>query len=994
MKKLLFIFVLVSFLTLVSCNKEKSTIYAPSIGSDKDNNIIWTSVNGATSYDIYVNGELYKNVTNNELEAFIQVGSYQIYVVAKDDLGNASEKSATISYTVSEKNYHISTLPSEFDYFKHNKLGSKIYIVDISLLSNDEVLLLESLQGILVNKGVSLYLKNENNNFNFSNFYTKVMTTSEMINYAKENSLVKGYIFTSQAKLNVAKTVCNYYESVIVTNSTLSFAQGLTLMFNADTDEISTAITESLNKNIVVTSNYYTDLGIANNCLFTTDVSIASSYDVVLGNGPAKFSLNGSEKNLSVLETIEILDEVSKGKVSTKTNTHYVTVISNESASYISNSRYINLLEANLAPVIMNGRDYYVSSDLLTNIKWNNLSNKEKSDYTALINIMMSNIGSEYLVLNKENKDALSNLAYMDSVKGGIIKGSKEITWLNNKPFVGCYESLTEENYKDLAAKVSNSSNDVNSIDSYTIIDGSKADKETLEKFYSSLNTNVTILRTDELMKTIQANVDKYNKEITLSNDISTIYLTPNHLEYDMFGIRYSSLSSSLYFLFTNSLSGFESRTSSNTSIGINNGVCVMNYSNGKDKNYMYQRITLPSWDSIYLNVDFQSFNRSECKLILYFPSLDRFVTLLDSTIYAKALENFSFDLCQLGFDVKGLEVAIIIDQACSPNTYKQLIVDNIAISKTKTREDVFDSKSLEINDSQTINLEDGIYTNGKTIYNDGLVLFASTKTVYDDALSNMSVKVRLPYNQNGSYSLSLNLTDVNNALYRVRVLDKTYINNLVLPWTYINGDTNVSFDISNYMGQDVIIYVELSNKDYTESSFKISSLVINKSNTKYYYQIGKKETFQGTSNVWNLEGWVLNDDCTYGDLTSESGYGSLRLDGSNGGVFNPDLVIAQANKSYHLTTNNTLSFYARSGGPTNSTYIRVRVLDENGTYHIVKTTNSIEEGWVLVNGEPWVKYSFNLSSFANQNVTIFIDQTDHGSGIGEIAFIDTLIIE
>ena len=36
----------------------------------------------------------------------------------------------------------------------------------------------------------------------------------------------------------------------------------------------------------------------------------------------------------------------------------------------------------------------------------------------------------------------------------------------------------------------------------------------------------------------------------------------------------------------------------------------------------------------------------------------------------------------------------------------------------------------------------------------------------------------------------------------------------------------------------------------------------------------------------------------------------------------------------------------------------------------------------------------FNLDQFTGQKIKISIEQTDHGTGIGEIAFIDCIVVE
>ena len=1010
--------VFVMILSASSCHEATEKLKAPTVGKNTANDVFWDAVENASGYLVYVNGIPQPIQNETTFPAVSNPGIYTIQVVALGDgvVYLDSDKSASIVYRIEEPTSLISALPANFDFFKKCDMEDTVYVCSVAEMTSDERLMMESIQGLCAKNGIGIYLIYPNETdytFLFDQYDLHYVSMRQLIDMAFERNVISGYVKADSGSLLLAKTASSVYNAVIVTENTAVYLpQGVTARYDATTSSDSewpAEIENAISKKVVVNSNNYTDLGIMNNARFSTDSSVIANYTqgVVIGEGDALCTVSFDViHNLSVLSMLQsgcVRNRIIDEKIDA--NRHLVTLIGAESqlVEYINGNYEYPLFQSNLAMTLLSetnsreARALYLAKNVFANTNWDKLTFEQKNDFCALINISMGNAGMRYLTTTKDYMAALDKLCYMNNVQGGFVYSADEITWKNGKPFVGLAATLTNENAFDLAVRISSMSTDISSSASYTAIAiGEGVTKQTVRDFCAYLSNHVQVVRADTFLNALTSHTVQNNTKISIPSSGDDSYITDNHEFYNLFDFKYAEPSRVLYYMFTNSLSGFRASSCTDASIVGEDGCVSFRYENANGKNYLYNKILLPDWEDTYLNIQFKSSLGSSVKIILYSIDEDAFETLYTGRIKSIGYQDFSFDLNRLSFRSAGKPVVLIIEQNSQSGSREYLKMDNVCIAKKQARKPVFDAEAVKISETTQLPLtEDDIFAEGGVIFDSAIQLSTNQRTVYDDALSNICKKIHLSSASGSSYLLRFGLTSVTNALYRIRVVDQNYVNHLIIPWTYIDSDTQIECNLSSFAGQTIVVYVELSNKNFDSAKYCISEWSIVKKPGDFYYDIGSKDTFQGSSKVWNYDGWSVNNNCTYGDLTQESGYGSLRLDGSNGGFYDPSVSIACAWKNYRLPSSACkLSFYSRSGGPNDATYIRVSIVDEQGKVTVLKTTKSNEFGWVLVSGEAWVLYEYDLSAFAGQKITVMLEQTDHGSGIGEIAFIDNFIIE
>lgn len=1003
------IFSILLCLCLTAC-KSAVKLDAPSIGLDENNRVFWTSTDNAIGYKVFVNDEPRDVVQSREFPAIQTEGVYTIQVVAVGDGKHFldSDKSAAVSYTVQD-NKILSPLPADFDFFDRKTVNGKVFVLNGIGYNSNEKLFAESLQGLCAAESVGVYIRYDtSDDLSLLNGYaTENTELSKLAQFAFNQGIIKGYVKAENAADNLAKTVCSLYGAVIATDDAVKYLpSGCEKLFDTATESLENVpndIKELLSEKIVVNSVNYTDLGIMNKALFTDDESIADAYGngIVLGQGSALCNADfGVKRNLSVLSMLPIrYVRNSLPEETAADGKHYVTLIGQAGSriDYVSCGYGISLFESNLAPALLDAeqkrstKDLYLAGDVFSNTNWQALTSERKNEYCSLINVSMSNIEANYITLNAADTDALDKLAYMSNVYGGFVNGTNKTVWKNGKPFVGFCATLTDDNVEDLATKISAMSTEKYNAECYTAIYvAPNTDAESVKLFCAYLNTNVQILRGDVFMQALSQYSDKTDFETNLPKQADASYLTSNHDEYDVFTFKYSQSSPLKTHTFVSAASHFKASASAN--VAYSDDCCFLNYS-GSSNSYLYGKIALSNWEKQYLNLQLSSAKGSSLKVTLYSVQDNKFCTLFEDRVKSRGFQIISLDLNKASFgDVRNKDIVVIIQQSYVSHPLK---LKKVSVTQNSERDEILDWTAADVGAGLTLDLNRDVAFNGNVAYDGGLTLRTNEKNYYNEALASVGKKVHLPTVDDESYTLKIDIVNAQNAMCRVSIVDSEYVSNIIGQWTLINGDKALRFDISQFAGENVVLYVELGNKDFEAASLSITDIAIERNAGRYYNATGEKDSFNGTADNWNLCGWFINADASYGDLTQESGYGSLRFDGSNNGSYNPDLAIAQAWKYFALPDNDcTLSFYARSGGPANATYLRIKVVLENGTEIVVKNAESNANGWILVSGEPWLLHKFDLSEYKGRNIKLVIEQTDHGTGVGEIAFVDSIEIK
>ncbi|MEH7308336.1 Ig-like domain-containing protein, partial [Neobacillus drentensis] len=130
----------------------------------------------------------------------------------------------------------------------------------------------------------------------------------------------------------------------------------------------------------------------------------------------------------------------------------------------------------------------------------------------------------------------------------------------------------------------------------------------------------------------------------------------------------------------------------------------------------------------------------------------------------------------------------------------------------------------------------------------------------------------------------------------------------------------------------------------------------------------------------WDNIKWTKDFD------TTGNGGGSVVLDGSDGGSPNaaPNSWIYRSlklpkNQSFDLN----LKYRDAQGG--GDALVRIRVVSRHG--------EKILQPWTLANDDTWHELDFDLSEFAGEYITLYLEQNDSKEGGGEFIYFDDIIL-
>lgn len=996
------------FFMLFSCDNS-STLDAPVISIDSLNVVTWDEVKDADKYIIFVNDNEYATQKSTYFAAFNEEGTYKIEVVAASDKENVhnSSKSNFVQYTVNreekENQSFYTSITNDFDYFVRKKaINNDIYIYDSTSSIEEELVFVKSIQGLLAKEGKSLFvIENQEDlkilevinefNFNYINDFSEIVNI--YINYMNGRS----FISYASNKLDVAATLAGQKNLPIASINLSNKLKELGLVeeMKVDSQNINDIISEVTNKNLVISKVELIDLAILNSTIvsFTPDILTLSNDTLVFGSVSKKYIYYNKEiiNNLSCLSILE------KANINNEENPSYddgldmitlVNTSSVESTREFAENNVQPTVLTSIAPILKDyfGNKYDYSIGSLIGTLNSSTSNDMKNNFVMLNNIYLSRNNYKYVVLDNDSLHLKTKLSLMNNIQGAFIDNvSGKITWNNNKPFVEFVAILTEKNSYKLAAQVNELSlND--EVDHIAIKIDDSTSETAIKMFYSFLNGNSNVVSANYFMSSLKENATKEEQKVVL-NDKVQCSVPAHYYTYDMYELLYSESNPSLYYLFTNDLSGFKS-------IGnvYSEKQSVYMQGNSSQNTLLYNKLLLPSWETIYLNFKVKSSESSSLKLSLFNVDSKEFITLIDERISNTSFKTMSINLSE--YDIAGKEVVLLFEMP-GGTSRDYLMVDDIKIMKYSEREEVFDMELVQLTTDKYVYelVENSFTAYGDVTFSNNKVLLESNVNSYsDNPQSYLGSYIKLKQSNASHPQLTIEFENSSNSLYRVRVVDENYINYLLCNWT--TAPDKVTYDLSIFNNKKIYVFVEFNKKEGSDSCLTIKNIEINMIEGNYYYTTNEYDGFYGTSKEYNLCGWHINQYTTFGDLTGDSGYGSLRFDGTNNGLYSPDLVLGSAYKYYQLGngSKHTLSFITRSGGPVDATYIRVKVIDENNKTHIVTVGN--EDGWILISGEAWKTITCDLSKFAGQKVKVVLEQTDHGSGIGEIAFIDSIGIK
>lgn len=226
---------------------------------------------------------------------------------------------------------------------------------------------------------------------------------------------------------------------------------------------------------------------------------------------------------------------------------------------------------------------------------------------------------------------------------------------------------------------------------------------------------------------------------------------------------------------------------------------------------------------------------------------------------------------------------------------------------------------------------------------------------------------------------------DFHGGELRVRVVDKNGKSTTLMDWTRIRSKKWVKKTLSliPYRGKDVTICFE-QNDSYDGIG---EMLYIDNVEITVVGNTEKHNLFDSTSDNWFFS--TKGGKYDFAGFNSDFGNppGSIKLDGSDFGVSDH-----QANswmyKTFILPEEATsLSFDIRSSDDKHGGEFRVLIKDAHNVTYILQEWNPIVSS-------KWQHKIYDISKFAGQIVTIFIEQGDKDNGIGEMLWIDNFLIE
>lgn len=255
-----------------------------------------------------------------------------------------------------------------------------------------------------------------------------------------------------------------------------------------------------------------------------------------------------------------------------------------------------------------------------------------------------------------------------------------------------------------------------------------------------------------------------------------------------------------------------------------------------------------------------------------------------------------------------------------------------------------------------------------------------------DSITSYMYNRISVPKEITYGLVIKYKATDADSAV-RIKFYDR-FNNEVVLKdWTTLTEPTLVvdEFDLSNYKGQTLVVYIEQKSVSESENSITVEDIRFGIS--------GAISTKTSWTFDTDLEDWKAENNGKAYDH-SEWQDGHIYLDGSdfglpeepaerNGWVFNMFQISETA-------TSVSFSFDVWANPDAADANFRIRVFDENLNEYVLNTTGDWE---TFESPEPF-RYTVDLTQFIGQRIAIFLEQDDDGEGSGEGIYLDNFNLD
>lgn len=896
-----------------------------------------------------------------------------------------------------------------FSFFQKQSLsGKEIFVLDVSSLSEDERIFASSLQGLLITKGQGCYLQNGSDvafeTLSASYEVTRFFSLSAFVKKAVGILQATRYIPLSSFSLSASFSA--HRQEPLVPDSQAVLASALGLSPDAVTQDYASLFQNEGVSRLLIEDRSplsYLDFGIAQGAVFLSkpeDYQGNEPYLCSLGDNaslgysmemPTKANLSfygALPKNRPFVQTPAVL-----------TSKHLLSVVCEDtlSTSLLGETHTVSpILQAEFPSLLFyhfGGLDSFL----------NTAAGSPKSidsGRAAIMNQAMAGSLSRFAYFDETEKDCLETYAYMGSLDGGVLATNDgTLHFVNQKPFLSYAGVLGASNAYALACALNQSSRDLTAAAAYSIVKvTSGTDLATLKKFYSALSPEIEIVSVPTLLSTLREKVPHTDAKNVLPSNASTDSIGQEYDLYDMFSFKYDAPNYAATYSFGSGYGGFSARSYQTDSSVVNQDGALVFSDHGQSTsptNSLSLKIRLPS-ATRYLNFQIRSGKGSSFRTRAYDVSADEWKVLASGRYTNLCFQTLSVDLKAAYGETLPTVICLVFEQMGNRYLDQTACLDNVSFTAEAARDVAFSDEPVVLSPGIALSLASSDWHHdGAVSFNNGAIeLSSAEENAQSKAEAVAWKKVTIGSSQGKYAQLSLDYACAGPTQFRVRSIDENnYINDMILPWTTLSGAGTLQLDLSTKESSTVLLYLEFNRLVGQAQTLRITALCFDYLPGHYHHPTNVTDSFSGTSEEWNLCGWKRGGDATYGDLTADEGYGSLRMDGSNNGFFDPDLAICSWSKWYSLAPSRreTLLFSVRSGGPTNATYYRVRAENETGaSFNVSSEKNS---GWLLVSGEPWNRLSFDLSSFSGQKINLIFEQTDHGSGVGEICFIDSIVI-
>ncbi|MCI1245474.1 MAG: hypothetical protein LKG11_05980 [Bacilli bacterium] len=930
--------------------------------------------------------------------------------------GGSSDPSASFSSSSAPGSSSVSSdtggsgdplVDGSFSFFRKQSIsGKEIYFLDVSSLNDDERIFASSLQGLLIAKGQGCYLQNENDaafeTLSSSYEVTRFLSFRSFVKQAVESLQATNYMPLSSFSLSASFSA--HYQEPLIPDSQAVLASAAGLLPDPVTQDYASLFDGEGDSRLLIEDSSplsYLDFGIAQNAIF---LSKSGDYQ---GSEPYVCSLGdeasiGYQMDMPTKTNLSFYGALPKNRPSIQTKAivegkHLLSVVCEDalSTSLLGETHAVSpILQAEFPTLLFY---HFGGLDSFLNIVAGNPESID-SGRATIMNQAIAGSLSRFAYLDGTEKDFLGTYAYMGSLDGGVLAADDgALRFVNHKPFLSYAGVLEVDNAYALACALNQSSRDLTAAAAYSVVRvKSGTDLATLKKFYSALSPEVEIVSAPALLSALREKVAHVDAQNALPSNASTDSIGPEYGLYDMFSFKYDAPNYAATYSFGSGYGGFSAHSYQTDDAIVNQDGFLVISDHGQSSsisNSLSLKIRLPSLTR-YLNYQIRSGKGSSFRVRAYDVSADEW-NVLDYGHYTNlCFQTISIDLKAVYGGTLPAVICLVFEQIGTQYLDQTVYLDNVSFTAEAARDVAFSDDPVVLSSGSALSLADGDWHHaGSVSFSGNAIEFSSsTENAQNKAEAAAWKKVTVGSSQGNYAQLTLSYDCDGSAQFRVRTIDESnYINDAILPWTTISGTGTLHLDLSTKESSTVLLYLEFNRLVGQAQDCRITALSFDYLLGHYCYSTNVTDSFSGTSEEWNLSGWKRGGDATYGDLTADGGYGSLRMDGSNNGSFDPNLAICSWSKWYSLAAScqETLTFSIRSGGPTNATYYRVRVENEAGvSFNVSSDKNS---GWLLVSGEPWNVMSFDLSSFSGQKIRLVFEQTDHGTGVGEICFVDSI---